>query len=302
VRFGKRSDFDKVSRLIPLRVTGDLSVDEAQSVDQSVRYDDKKRTELESYTKAISILHEAAALPLPEESQVVRGEGSLWDRIESRLGPVHQHPSQPIDWFPTRYLVAACLGLICLTLAQESRRFVAVQPQVALAHQENTLGPSSNAAPTPTTNPVASAPQPPRIQVQVTIPVAADGIRMTEVGIDLARAERIHQRLLGLPHLDGVVVTRVELHSLGHKAGLLPGDCITAIDGQSIYAPKHAREVMIQAFEDGAVGLTILRQGKIAQTTIHGVKSTPKSKSTPDQSSIRPAPAQQPAPNVGWYS
>lgn len=263
----KSSDFDKISHLIPLRVTEDLTVDEVKAVDETARYDEQSRSELDAFTKSLSILHEAASTPLPEESSVVRGEGSLWDRIEPQLGPAGKRRPQVSDWMPTRYLAAACVGLLCLTGLSEFRRFapdmgggLGQRPVQTVNLPELT---------TVNGNQQAVAPQGIPIQIHVSLPIAGESIIVTELGIVVTRIERLMQHKLGLPDQNGVVITHVVPHSWADKAGLKPGDCITAIDGKSVYAPKHTVEVLNSEMHDEVGNFSLIRNRQKVEVTVH---------------------------------
>lgn len=247
---GKRNhDYDRVAHLIPLRVTGDVNVDEAKSVDEAVRYDDKSRSELDSYSKALNVLHEAASLPVPGESPIVRGDGgSLWDRIEPQLGPAGRMRPTGFDRVPTRYLAAACVALVFVTAANESRKIVPGVAQFGnVIPVERSLGTQGNPAVTGQRIP----------QGQITVPadfvryLMGERMEIPEAGIVVARPDRISQKQLGLPDLNGVIVGAVQEGSLGQKAGLLPGDFIFRVNGKSVYAPRHLRELVIEAKAEG---------------------------------------------------
>jgi len=69
---------------------------------------------------------------------------------------------------------------------------------------------------------------------------------------------------LGQPDLKGFYITQVYPHSAAEKAGLKPGDFITAVDGEKLTAsgPEHEDEfaALIRQYEIGAkVELTVLR-------------------------------------------
>lgn len=250
----KSSDYDKVAHLIPLRVTGDLSVDEAKTVDETARYDDKSRDELESFSHALSVLQEAASAPLPGESAVVRGESSLWDRLEPRLGPAGRRSARGLDWFSTRSLAAACLALVALTLATEGGRLVRVEQAV------NPVAiPPSGAVQGISNNLIGAAVPPHHIGESVLIP---------QLGVVVTRIERLMQKSLRLPDLNGVVVTVVVPNSIADHAGLKPGDCVVGIDGKAVYAPRHTVEVLRETLADREAHFDLIRGGQQSSATI----------------------------------
>jgi len=287
VKRKKSSDFDKISHLIPLRVTADLTVDEVKAVDETARYDEQSRSELDAFTKSLSILHEAAAAPLPQESPVVRGEGSLWDRIEPQLGPAGKRRPQVSDWMPTRYLAAACVGLFCLTGLSEVRRMapnmgngLGFAPVQTVGMQDAPqFEPNQQAAPSRATS----------IQIQVVLPIPGESIMITELGMIVTRIERLMQHKLGLPDQNGVVVTEIVPHSWADKAGLKPGDVITSIDGKSVYAPKHTVEVLSTEMQDEVANFSLIRHHQRIEVTVHWKKKlNDEGAPVPMESSIVP--------------
>jgi hypothetical protein len=259
VKRKRNSEFDKIAKLIPLRVTGDLTVDEARSVDEAARYDERSRKELESYTRAIAVLHEAASQPAPCESPIARGEGgSLWERIEPQLGPAGRMRPRGIEWIPTRYMAAACLALVVFAAAKETRQAVLPGP-IAPNGNVQFAGNSSGGA--------VAAPRRAGQRVQLQIPIPAEFVRalmgeqmaIPEAGVVVVRIDRIIQKQLHLPDLNGVVVVQVQEGSLGHRSGLRIGDCIVAVNGQSVYAPRHLRELLSKPPADGEFRFDLIR-------------------------------------------
>ena len=259
----KSSDYEKISHLIPLRVTEDLTVDESKSVDETARYDEQSRSELQAFSRTISVLHEAASTPLPEESDVVRGEGSLWDRIEPRLGPAGKHRSRGMEWLPTRYMVAACFGLFFLTGLSETKRFL----PSGFGNWGGDSGVNTVSLPGPTT----SVPHAQGLQV-VVLPISGESILVTELGMMITRIERLMQHKLGLPDQNGVVVTRVVPNSWADKAGIKPGDCIISVDKKSVYAPRHTVEVLFVEMQDETANFRMIRNHQMIEVTVHWKK------------------------------
>ncbi|MFP5439848.1 MAG: trypsin-like peptidase domain-containing protein [Gammaproteobacteria bacterium] len=71
---------------------------------------------------------------------------------------------------------------------------------------------------------------------------------------------------LELPGTQGVVVTGLVRNGPAHKAGVLPGDVVTALDGKAILAPRELIDA-IAAHEPGTtVKLSLARKGNKVQT------------------------------------
>lgn len=255
----RNSEFEKISKLIPLRVTGDLTVEEARLVDEAVRYDERSRKELESYSRAVAVLQEAGSQPAPCESPIARGEGgSLWDRIEPQLGPAGRMRPRGLERVPTRYMAAACIALLFVAAANETRRAVvpgAILPNANFQFAGNSGGASQ--APSGRTGQ--------RVQLQIPIPaefvraLMGEQMAIPEAGVVVVRIDRIIQKQLHLPDLNGVVVVQVQEGSLGHRSGLRIGDCIVAVNGQSVYAPRHLRELLSKPPADGDFRFDLIR-------------------------------------------
>lgn len=249
VKRKRNTDYEKVARLIPLRMTGDLNVDDARRVDETVRYDADSRTELESFNRTLAILQEAAQQPLNHESPVVRGEGSLWDRIEPRLGPVGKMRPRGMEWIPTRYLAAACLLLAVITLATESGRMMVVRPVM----------PQGGAS----VEPVGDQLDRRRVTIDPRLYrwlQSTDTLALPETGLVIARINRLLQLQLQLADLNGVVVSQVQPGSLAEMAGLQMGDSIIAINDEPVYAPKHLKELFDRFKDANEIRLDIIRK------------------------------------------
>lgn len=256
---GKRnSDYQKISRLIPLRITADLNVDEAKAVDEAVRYDDTSRSALEAYSRTLAVLQEAAACPVPGESSIVRGTGgSLWDRIEPRLGPAGRMRRGRFDVIPTRYLVAACVALVSFAAVREtgvvSLPGQTVHPRVMVAHHasggEQGVGVPQGAW---------------RGKVHIRWMLNEPTV-IPEMGITVGRVDRLMQNQLGLPDMNGVLVGSVSPGTLGDK--LRPFDCITAVNGRPVYAPRHLKEVLSECISQGDLRFDVIRRVPAAETS-----------------------------------
>jgi serine protease Do len=85
-------------------------------------------------------------------------------------------------------------------------------------------------------------------------------------------------RQLGKPDLKGFYITQVYPHTAAEKAGLKPGDFITALDGEKLTAsgPEHEDELsaLIRQYDIGAkVELTILRDQAQSKVPVELVRS-----------------------------
>ena len=83
---------------------------------------------------------------------------------------------------------------------------------------------------------------------------------------------------MGNPNLKGVYITEVYPHTIAEKAGLKPGDFITAVDDEKLTAsgPEHEEEFssLIRQYEIGAkVRLTVVRGGKELQIPVELARS-----------------------------
>lgn len=73
----------------------------------------------------------------------------------------------------------------------------------------------------------------------------------------------------------GLKVTRVSHQGPAERAGLKPGDVITALDGRPVFAPLTARPTVV-AWAKGSVHRVTLRRGAQAQTASVRVERRPK--------------------------
>ena len=117
------------------------------------------------------------------------------------------------------------------------------------------------------------------------IKVGAQELR--DPGLEVAKAwlsvetqviSRDIARHLGRPDLKGFYITQVFPESAAEKAGLKPGDFITAVDNEKLTAsaPEHEEELatLIRQYDIGAtVKLTILRDGKESKLPVELVRA-----------------------------
>src|SRR6185295_11451263 len=84
------------------------------------------------------------------------------------------------------------------------------------------------------------------------------------------------QRSLNLKTTTGVVVTGVIRNGPAHKAGLKPGDVITAIDGKKITDAREAMVAILSRRPGVQVALTILRNGETLTLQATTVEQPPR--------------------------
>jgi hypothetical protein len=264
----KSTDFEKIAHLIPLRVTDDLSTQEAQSVDETTRYDEKSRLELQSYQRLMGVLQEAATSPLRGESSVSRGDKSLWDRIEPQLGPVAKPQPSWFERVPTGYLAIACGLLICVTALTEFGGPLHQALPVVVTQGWGQGG-------VQTVGNDASGPLRPlvpgnvNVRFNVAVPIAGESISIPKLGLVVTRVERVIQRITGLADMNAVLITDVTAGSLAEKAGLRKGDCLVGVGDQRIYAPLHAVEVLEKQMADGEASFEVIRSGQKISVPVH---------------------------------
>jgi Do/DeqQ family serine protease len=82
------------------------------------------------------------------------------------------------------------------------------------------------------------------------------------LGVDAQAVTAELQRSLDLKRADGVIVTAVARNGPAHKAGVLPGDVIVAIDGKKIDEAREAMLAILSRRPGDKIGLTVVRAGK----------------------------------------
>jgi hypothetical protein len=258
----KSTDFEKIAHLIPLRITDDLSTEEAKQVDETVRYDEKSRSELHSFQHIMGVLQEAASAPIKNESSVVRGESSLWERLEPRLGPVVRPRPSLYERIPTGYLAIAAGLLMCVTALTEfgaplHRALPVAMTQGWAQGNVQTVGNDpAGGVPVVTNNPNVN------LRVNVAVPIAGESIGIPALGLVVTRVERVVQRVTGLQDLNAVLITEVAPNSFADRCGLKKGDCLIRVGQQRIYAPLHAVEVLNAELVDGKASFEVIRGGQ----------------------------------------
>ena len=86
--------------------------------------------------------------------------------------------------------------------------------------------------------------------------------RSYTTGVHVQTIDPVMQRYLRLPTSEGVIITDVEKHSSGERAGLHIGDVILAVDNRKINSPKDITRVIDEGLHKVGddVILTILRK------------------------------------------
>lgn len=92
-------------------------------------------------------------------------------------------------------------------------------------------------------------------------------VRRGRLGIELMDLDREKAEILGLKDQGGVVVKTVIKGTPAEKAGMEPGDVVTAIDGQRVDGSSKLRLIVSGRKPGTAVNLTVLRDGKTVPVT-----------------------------------
>jgi len=88
------------------------------------------------------------------------------------------------------------------------------------------------------------------------------GFEGHELNADLAAA-------VGLDRVDGVIITGVLRDSPAHKAGLMPGDVLIAIDEHAVHTAREAITAILAHKPGDKVELHVVREGR--EMTLHAV-------------------------------
>lgn len=100
------------------------------------------------------------------------------------------------------------------------------------------------------------------------VPPGAPGRREAEgfLGVTVSPITKEVMEVAGIDH--GVLVGSMKDGSPAAKAGLLPGDVITSIDGKDVRTPDHLLEAIRSRKPGDAIGVVYYRAGKRAEATI----------------------------------
>lgn len=217
--------------LLALRVSDDLTADEARSVDEFVRYDARAKAELAAYSRTLELLREAGSEPSPIDDRP-----SLWGRIEPRLGPAGRRRRRPLYWISTGQLAAACLALFVVTIYREAGpdRVGKVNPWVG---QGGAVPVSMGGLTAPLARPALG----------VVVQDLNSTVRQ-RLGSMATAGVSVVQTLPGLP---------------ADQAGLRAGDVIVAVNGQRVASAPRFVELVTRLEMGQPVELSILRDGKL---------------------------------------
>lgn len=237
--------YEEIRHLLALRVSDDLTAEEAAQVDQEARYSEKCRSELESFAGTLQVLRDAGAEKLPTDDRP-----SLWLRLEPKLGPAGKQRRRRIPFIHTWQLAAACVALFALTVFVE---YQPARPAIQYNTNGNTVvdfhGPSSGQGVRPATQALIRP---------------LFGVVVQEMNPEL-------RRRLGVPGQAGVVVIDVSRGSSAEAAHLKRGDVILSVDGVAIETPtdmvrvlrhrKSGEEVQVELLRGGVQVLESVRLG-----------------------------------------
>ncbi len=93
-------------------------------------------------------------------------------------------------------------------------------------------------------------------------------IQRSAIGISIASLGPLDVRRIGVPNLDGVLVTRVAPGGPGHLAGLLVDDVVVAFDSQPVKTLTQLRWLMSLAGVGRRVPIRIWRDGRQRELTV----------------------------------
>ena len=82
------------------------------------------------------------------------------------------------------------------------------------------------------------------------------------IGVEAQAISGAMSKALGLPSKDGALIAAVEPNTPAQRAGVLPGDVITAVNGTTIASPRDLADQVAEVKPDTAAKLTIIRHGK----------------------------------------
>ncbi len=126
--------------------------------------------------------------------------------------------------------------------------------------------------------------------VEVMRQIADGGVERGWLGITMQALDRDLARYFGVPDASGVVVNSVVAHSPAARAGLEPGDIVTAFDGQPVDAEKEEdlgslQRRVARETPGHRVRIDVLRDGKPRHVEV-AIEEQPK---------VEPAEAESPA-------
>ena len=241
------TECDRTRDLLPLRGSDDLTVEQAETVDQHVRYCQQCQDAYAAYQQIAEVMREAAS-----ESMPVDQSGSLWQRVEPQLGPAGRLRRRPFGYLSTRQLAAVAAGLALLTIWLEYPRQAEPWQQAQAPRRAGT----SLVQPAEL--------EPLRPDVELIRPRL--GVLVEPVSPQLQAQQELADRC-------GAVVVNVLKGSAADRAGLRTGDIIVNVDGKTIRSPAELKHQIIQQPEGSTVRVQLYRQGQLLDITIQLGKS-----------------------------
>src|SRR5690606_34710991 len=92
--------------------------------------------------------------------------------------------------------------------------------------------------------------------------IAHGEVRRGALGVEVQDPNAQLARLLGLGDARGAVVTRVASDSPAARAGLRPGDVITALGGQRVADARDLRSIESRSRTGATLALDVVRDGR----------------------------------------
>ena len=108
-------------------------------------------------------------------------------------------------------------------------------------------------------------------QVQATGRIERGWLGVATQGLDAGMAAALH-----LPNAEGALVADADADGPAAKAGLQPGDVVTAVDGQAVKSPRELARLIGDLRPNGHVALTLRRDGaeRVVQVTLGELRDT----------------------------
>ncbi|MCS7253466.1 MAG: trypsin-like peptidase domain-containing protein [Armatimonadota bacterium] len=94
------------------------------------------------------------------------------------------------------------------------------------------------------------------------------GVSRPWIGVEYVMLSEDERRQLGIKHERALLVKRVQVNSSAHKAGIMSGDIIVAIDGKEVEDLQHLRRSVSSAGVGGEIKLRIFRGGRYLDITV----------------------------------
>lgn len=234
----------RMRRLLPLRPTEDLTVEECDRVDQHVRHCAACAAALMAHSEALKVLRESALVPT-----LLVPSKPLWDRLEPRLGPAgRMRRRSPLARISTPQLVAACAALFLFALVLEVPKWWRTQQPIANER-------------IPMVARTAVNDEGPRIPLANELPRPMMGIVVHDVDERWAEQLRLRAPI-------GVVVLDILEGSSAHEAGVRVGDTWTALNGKEIESAAHLAEMLTGRAIGERIQVDFVRHGRLLRMEI----------------------------------